>query len=401
MKNQKGHILISGSSIAGPCLAYWLNKSGFKTTVIEKSPKFRDGGQNIDISGVARTIVDRMGLLEKVEAQNTTEVGLKFVNGKGSAIATFPQNGDDSFTSEYEIRRGDLSRLFYEASKDQTNYRFGTWIESIHELADSIQAKFSDGSTESFDLIVSAEGVGSPTRKLVMGEEVSLKYLGIWMGYFRIPAVPEDDRWARWYNATKGRVIMMRPSSPGRRAVTVGFRSDDPQPKHLTREEQQKAFKTVLAGAGWQSERIIANLGHDDDMYLGPILQVKAKDWSKGRFVLVGDAADGPSPITGMGTTLAVMGAYILAGEISKGDDLLAALKSYQRILQPYVEKVQQLPPGVPLIVYPRTSLGVAIVRSGARIFGSKTVRTLREVFKPRKTGRKESDEFILPDYTF
>ncbi|RZA05399.1 MAG: FAD-binding monooxygenase [Proteobacteria bacterium] len=399
----RGKILICGASIAGPCLAYWLNRAGFETHIIERAPKFRDGGQNIDISGPAKQVVELMGLTAAIKESSTREAGLRFVNAKGDTVAEFPQSGDSTFTRELEIRRGDLSRIFFDATKAATTYRFGLAVRTLHPREEGIGVELTDGTKEEYDLVISAEGVGSATRKLLMDEFVKLNYLGLWMAYFRIPKLPSDDLWARWYNAPGGRVILLRPSSRDAMSAAVDFLSDDAHGDHQPVEAQREKVKKVLSGMGWQAERISAGLSFDDDFYLGPVSQVKASRWSKGRFALVGDAAYGPSPITGKGTSLAILGAYVLAGELAANQDALAALKAYEKRLRPYVEKCQQLPPGVPRVAHPRTKLGIALLNGAAAAVGSRPVRTIRKLVASKAAPAEEAEgkDFELPRYAF
>ena len=307
-------------------------------------------------------------------------------------------------TQEIEILRGDLSRVFYDATKEQTEYRFGVSVTAVRNQPDTISVDFTDGSTEVYDLVVAAEGVGSATRKLVMDECVSLKYLGFYTAYFRIPKLPGAVSWARWYNAVGGLVILMRPSTAASESVCVDFRSDDRAVDRQSLDTRREMIRKALRGVGFEGARISENLDYDDDLYLGPLMQVKASRWSVGRFVLVGDAAYGPSAVTGMGTTLAITGAYVLAGELAKHTSHLAALASYAQILRPLIDKAQRLPPGVPWIAHPKTRLGISVFNAFARAAASKPVQSILRVLTPKSRSmptEAKSDGFTLPSYEF
>ncbi len=111
-------ILISGASVAGPTAAYWLAKAGHRVTVLERGDRLRTAGQNVDVRGPGREVLRRMGLEETILAQGTGEVGLRFVDDDGGALAEFPAGDDDSggATAQVEILRGTLASTFGELS---------------------------------------------------------------------------------------------------------------------------------------------------------------------------------------------------------------------------------------------------------------------------------------------
>jgi 2-polyprenyl-6-methoxyphenol hydroxylase-like FAD-dependent oxidoreductase len=347
MERRREKILISGAGIAGAFLANLLNRVGFRTVVVEKAMQLRTGGQNVDIHGAGRLIVERMGFLDTIKSFHTTERGLRMVDSDGRTLKVFPQDTekDEALTKELEILRSDLAKVFYQSSHLETEYRFGLTIQAQTEFDAGISVKFSDGKTEEFDLVVSAEGVGSPTRNQVMKGFFEKVYLGAWMGFFRIPKTSTDDEWAEAYMRKGGPGLMIRPSSDDSRGVLLSFKSDDGSFNYRTISEQKQIIRDYLKDGGWQCERVLANLDWDDDLYLGPLIQIKASQWSKGRFVLLGDAGYSPSVLTGRGTTLAITGAYVLAGELANTDKLHIALKAYEAKLKVFANACQYLPP--------------------------------------------------------
>jgi 2-polyprenyl-6-methoxyphenol hydroxylase-like FAD-dependent oxidoreductase len=151
-----------------------------------------------------------------------------------------------------------------------------------------------------------------------------------------------------------------------------------------------------FADAGWQAKRILAAFASESsELYMQRTAQVHASTWSRGRVVLLGDAAYCASPISGMGTSLALAGAYVLAGELAKHADHRHALASYETLLRPYVvTKAQKLPPGAPRIANPMSRLGVQVLRGFLRIAASKPVRAAASsLFTP------PADAFIVPRY--
>lgn len=394
MKDKK--ILVSGASIAGPTLAYWLHQYDFEVTVVEREPELRLGGQNIDVKGPAKEIAVKMGIVEEIRNHNTTEIGLRFVDSQNQTLAEFPADSSMSMTQELEILRGDLVRILYEHTSNDVKYIFGDHIVKIKQTDDEVEVEFGSGKKEFFDIVISAEGIGSGTRNLAFGSLPHYKYLGLHTAYLTIPKKNTDSRWARWYNAPKGIVFMLRPDNYGETRASVTFLAEENAYKDLDEKEQKKALIRHIQGAGWESERLVDEIEGSRDFYFERVSQVKADRWSTGRVAVTGDAAWCATPIAGKGTDLAMAGAYILAGELSKAKDHEEAFRNYEEIMRPYVEECQKLPPGIPGIVYPESKWGVALLNKCIRVAGSKPVKRLAVFFSGKKEDKKE---FILPDY--
>ncbi|KAI4697279.1 uncharacterized protein J4E84_000406 [Alternaria hordeiaustralica] len=380
------NILISGSGIAGPVTAYWLHRfmPTCQITIVERSPEPRLGGQAVDLRSSALPIVKKMGILEKVKEKTTTEVGMQFVYRDGERRATFEATGEEerqSATSEYEILRGDMARIVYELTLSNPNikYVFGemaTEVQQDESKGSKALVTFANGKlppTE-FDVVIGADGQMSRTRRIVFGHgpknDDYLHRLGQYSALFTMPREPVDTQYAQWYNASRGRLFLLRPDQYGTTraylAITDGdlsrFEEIDKLLKKGTREEQQAWFEKEFEGAGWQTERCIREMKRADDFYMQQIAQVRMDTWHKGCVALVGDAAYCPSPISGVGTGAAIVGAYVLAGEISRSqDDIPTALTNYERITREYVDKAQKLIPGAPQIANPQTEWGIKV----------------------------------------
>ncbi|CAN9087154.1 unnamed protein product [Alternaria alternata] len=380
------NILINGSGIAGPVTAYWLHRfmPTCQITILERAPEPRLGGQAVDLRSSCLPIVKKMGVLEKVKEKTTTEVGMQFVYRDGQRRATFEATGEEerqSATSEYEILRGDMARIVYELTKNnpQITYIFDEMAIEVQQ-DESKDGKalvtFKNGKlppTE-FDVVIGADGQMSRTRRMVFGHGPNnddyLYRLGQYSALFTMPRDPTDTQYAQWYNASRGRLFLLRPDQYGTTraylAVTDAnlsrFDELDKLLKKGTREEQQAWFAKEFEGAGWQTERCIREMKKADDFYMQQIAQVKMDTWHKGRVALVGDAAYCPSPISGVGTGAAIVGAYVLAGEISRNqEDIPTALANYERVAREYVDKAQKLIPGAPQIANPQTEWGIKI----------------------------------------
>ncbi|MBE9662954.1 FAD-dependent monooxygenase [Mucilaginibacter myungsuensis] len=395
MKDKK--ILVTGASIAGPTLAYWLNRYGFNVTVAERAPELRLGGQNIDVKGPAAEIARKMGIEEAIRAQNTTEVGLRFVNTRNKTVAEFPVESSLSMTQELEILRGDLVRILYDLTKVDVEYRFGEHITQLEQTNANVNVTFSSSRSELFDLVIAAEGIGSKTRELAFAKRPEFKFLGLYTAYLTITRSATDSSWARWCNAENGIVFLLRPDNHGETRASITFTATEDEYKGLSLEEQRSALIGRIRGSGWESERLIMEINKTSDLYFDRISQVKAPEWSEGRVAIVGDAAYCATPIAGKGTDLAMTGAYILAGELYTASTYQKAFEVYEQKMRPYVEKCQQLPPGIPGLVYPRTKIGVGLLNTVVSAFGSRPAKWVFSFFGKDKKAPKQ--EITLPDY--
>lgn len=390
------HILISGASIAGPVTAYWLAKKGFKVTVVERAESLRRGGQNIDISDAARDVVRKMGLESEIRARHTGEKGLQFVDTHGRPRASFPVSHKGSLTKEIEILRGDLAEILVDATEDNVTYRFGDSITALEETNDAVDVTFASGKHETFDLVIAADGMNSSTRKLILEDDQAEKYIGCWGSYFTIPRLDRDTDWWRWYTSPTGIVAFLRPDNRGTMRASVNFLSDDASSSPLSLEDKKDLIRAKLDGAGWESERMIEALDGVDDVFLGPLTQVRAKRWYKGRLVLAGDAAHCPTPYTGMGTTLAIIGGHILAQEIAAHSSHTDAFQAYDTKFRPFAEEAQKLPPGVPNAAYAQSKFKVALINGGAALAASRPVQKLISMFSGEG---EDKNKFTLPEY--
>ncbi|KAL9111258.1 MAG: hypothetical protein Q9227_004336 [Pyrenula ochraceoflavens] len=404
------NILISGCGIAGPALAYFLRRAGHRVVIVERSAILRSTGQNIDIRNAGLEVIRRMepGVEDQIRNSTTHEKGLAFVDRDNKRIAEFAQTGNSraSFTSEIEILRGDLAAIFArQAEKAGTEIRLDNSITSLEEQENGIHVQFDKTEIgELFDAVILADGMNSRARGIVW-PNVQLKSLGMYTSYYTIPRGAADEDaggWARWYNASGGRSILLRPDSQGTTRVFTSVMSDDPRLhgyEDLSVPQQKALYAEFFADAGWEASRVIDGLRQADDFYMQLIAQVHIDKWYHGRVALLGDAGYCPSPITGMGTSVAIVGAYVLAGELSKcGGDYEKAFSEYDNIMRPYVTNAQKLPPGAPAVANPQSNLGISILNSTLSFVQKSGLGYLAA-----KLGEKmpTSEKLDLPDYDF
>ncbi len=340
-------VLVAGASIAGPALAYWLRRRGAEVTVVERAPALRPGGQAVDARGVAKEVIRRMGLDAAVRAACTETAGAYTVDVDGNVLETYraDDDGGDGYISEIEILRGDLSRVLYDATRDDVEYVFGDRIAELTQDADGVEVAFAGGDRRRFDLVVGADGLHSALRAMVFGpHERFVRHLGLVLAFYSVPNEFGLDRWLIEYEEA-GRSAGLRPIQDATRAMAVfSFSAADLDVDYRDVEAQKRLLRERMAGLGWLAPRILAHLDDTPDFYLDQVAQVVMDRWSSGRAGLLGDAAFSSSPMSGQGTGLALVGAYLLAGELAAAEwDPEAGFAGYERRMRSFVEANQEI----------------------------------------------------------
>ena len=364
-------ILVSGGGIAGNAVAFWLSKLGHDITVVERFPGLRITGLQIDLRGHGIEVLKLMGLDEAFRAKAAPEQGIQVVDKSGRRRGYFPANtsgkGTQNFTSEYEIMRGDLCRIMHDVTKDRVEYIFGTSVESFEEKDGAVDVRFSDGKTGKYDLLIGADGQGSRTRRMMLGSGAADAFVpigdGEYIAYFTIPRPMQEGEGytSTFYLATRNRWVLTRRSNSEEMQIYLACKLDAGRLSAARQEgvkEEKEALIEIFKDAGWQLDEILESLKDTDNFYGEHLGLIKLDSWSRGSVTLLGDAGYCPSVHTGMGTTSAMVGAYILAGEIGRhcgssaggnasggGDSkkgLATALKAYEEKFQPFMNHVQK-----------------------------------------------------------
>lgn len=408
-------VLISGVGVAGPAVAFFLAKTGARVTVVEKAPVLLASGQNIDISGTAISIVKKMRLMEQLRNLNTREVGSRFINAKGQTYASFPmkKGSSGSLTAEFEILRGDLAKMLYEPTKDHpnVNYIFSTTVKQVLSNDDvSVKVELSNGDVQEYDVLVVADGQWSKLRKNNFPpEDLKVVDTNMYTAYCTIPRLPTDDDWWNIHVALQSRIIGVRPDPHGtirafltRMPCNAAQKQAWQEASRGGRKMQQELLRREFADLGSFAPRILDAMDSADDFYFQAIQQIRMSKWSNNRIVLVGDAAYCPTPLTGMGASLAINGAYVLAGELSKleeGEHPAKALSAYEENFRGWVEKSQYIPSIFPNALHPATPMKRWVLESMMWAV-SKLIAMPWVASRIGADQSQETDDFELPEYS-
>ncbi|MFD6104984.1 FAD-dependent monooxygenase [Nocardia salmonicida] len=340
-------VLVAGASIAGPALAHWLSRWGAEVTVVERAPALRPGGQAVDARGVAKEVIRRMGLDASVRAARTETAGAYTVDADGNVLETFraDDHGGDGYIAEIEILRGDLSQVLYDDTRDGVEYIFGDHITELTQDAAGADVAFASGDRRRFDLVVGADGLHSALRAMVFGpHERFVRHLGHMLAFYSVPNEFGLDRWLIDFQES-GRSAGLRPIQDATRAMAMfSFPSRDFDVDYRDVAAQKRLLRERTADLGWLTPNILAHLDDTPDFYLDQVAQVVMDRWSSGRVALLGDAAFSSSPLSGAGTGLALVGAYVLAGELAAaGWEPEAGFAAYERRMRSFVEANQEI----------------------------------------------------------
>lgn len=342
-KEKIKNILVVGAGITGPIVCYWLKHAGFSPTLIEKSASLRQGGHAIDIRGIAVPIIKKMGIYDELCKKRTQIETCHYVDRNGKTL--FEEQGEAAGFrqgEEVEIVRGDLIEILMQTIKD-IPVHFQQSLEAVEQKDEYVNLRFKDGQVMQYDLLIGCDGLHSSTRSMVFSEnEFQLKNLGCYISVFSLPNYLHLNHSEILFESNQKLAHISSDKDADRAHAGFMFRSDRVLKDIRNLEEQKTFLREHFEHMGWETDTLMEYMDTSDDLYFDSITQVKMPAWTKGRVALVGDAGYCASPLSGQGTSLALVGAYLLAGELkaAKGDYSLA-FERYNDLLRPFVEANQ------------------------------------------------------------
>jgi 2-polyprenyl-6-methoxyphenol hydroxylase-like FAD-dependent oxidoreductase len=391
-------ILISGAGIAGPTLAYWLDRYGFDVTLVERAPRPRTGGYIIDFWGLGYDVADRMQVVRALQETAYKVQELRLVDAEGRRVGGFGAGVFRQLTGGryLSLPRSALAKLLYDVIAERCPIIFGDSIRELVQTDAGVDVSFERAPGRHFDLVIGADGQHSVVRKLAFGEEDRFeRYLGYAVAAFEGKQYrPRDQN------------VYVSYGLPGKQVARFALRDDDTLfllvftassppavPAHDTRA--QKAYLHVeFDGAGWECGRILDALDRCDEIYFDRVSQIHLRRWSHDRVALVGDAAAAPSLLAGQGAALAMTAAYVLAGELARArGDHRKAFARYEAMLREFLDGKQASAQRFAGSFLPQTRLGIFLRNQVTKLFGLPAVANY-------VLGRGLLDRLALPDYS-
>jgi 2-polyprenyl-6-methoxyphenol hydroxylase-like FAD-dependent oxidoreductase len=366
-------VLIVGAGIAGPTLAFWLQRAGFTPTLVERAPELRPGGYLIDFWGAGFDVADAMGIVPDVIRRGYHLREVRQVGDDGGRITSFdPELFVRGTGGRYvSIARSELAAIIYDALDGRVETLFGDTVRSLEDESDRVHVTFGRGATRDFDLVIGADGQHSQVRRLVFGpQERFEKYLGITVAAFEVEGYrPRDELVAVMYTQVGYQVTILSL----RNDVTMFLFTfvDEGSVANHDADAQKAALRARLAGVGWEIPAILQRMDDAKTFYCDRVSQIQMPSWTRGRVALLGDAAACVSLLAGQGTALAMVEAYVLAAELARArGDHANAFAGYERKLMPFLQSKQKAAVRLAPAFAPRSGTQLFLRNSVMKLFG-------------------------------
>ncbi|MYT33818.1 MULTISPECIES: FAD-dependent monooxygenase [unclassified Streptomyces] len=376
-------VLISGAGIAGPTLAYWLARHGFRPTVVEHAQGLRSSGSPVDVRGPAVSAAEQMGIMPQLRAAGTEVTELCFVDDSGRRVGRIPMQ---TMGDSVELPRFDLATILFEAAREEAEFLFGDSIATLHQDAGGVDVTFEHAPPRRFDLVIGADGLHSRTRRLTFGPESAyVQHLGVWVATMPVDDLGLDRHKVLLHNAP-GRAVALHP---GRGKAMAAFMYRGPGDEgfdHRNTADHKRRLIAAYIGAGWHVPELLQRVGDVDDLYFDSVSQVRLDRWSIGRVALLGDAASCVS-LFGAGSTLAMAGASTLAEALAATPaDHEGAFRRYEREHRRLVAPKQRAVRQATALLIPTSRFSIAARNAATRLWPlASGVQPIRRALRRRR----------------
>lgn len=371
-------VLISGGGIAGLTLAYWLRRYAIPSVVIEQAQEIRRDGYGIDFFGTGYDVAERMGLIDCLRSQQVPLDYVAYVNKVGKPVAKLPVAlMRNIMHGKYlGLMHWTLEEALYEAIAGQVEVRFGRSLIAVAPGPDAVAVTFNDGTTESFDLLIGADGVHSLTRALVFGsEEQFSRFLGYMIAFYPLP-----DRYGighAWQMYVQPGRLVGAFGSRHEGDLFTFFMYQTPQKERLAREQRLPRLREVFAGMSWITPQLLSEVSEPESIFMDAVTQIQMPVWHQDRVALVGDACGCPTLVSGQGASLAMGGAYLLAEALHETAEYQEAFHRYEQRMRLHVQAQQKNARGFAKSFLPGSSLGLLVQQVMMKVLFRETFRGL------------------------
>lgn len=367
------NILISGAGIAGVTLAYWLRKFGFNPVIVERAPELRKGGYAIDFWGKGFDVAERMGILQDLEESDLRiqEVAVLDENGNRKCGINYAKIKKLMQGRAFTLLRSDLSKIIYNQLEKDTEIIFDDSITQIEQFPAKTTVRFRSGKMRDFSLVVGADGLHSNVRNLVFGDESQFeKFYGYYTSSYTLKNNLPGGASFSMYNVPGKQVAIYSTGKTKKTTALFIFTSTQKKPfAHRDLQMQKKILRDEFQSLGWYCPALLSEMDNAPDFYFDVVSQVQMGQWSNERVTLVGDACDCPSLLSGQGSTLAMVGAYILAGELKDANgNYKTAFERYENLFKPFTEEKQKIAQGFAKSFVPQSKFGIWTRNNGIKL---------------------------------
>lgn len=343
MESIKHKVLVSGASIAGLSTAYWMNKLGYKVTVVEIANEPRTMGGAVDFKESAVEIAKRMGIFEQLKANRLHVEKVEFKNAQNSTEGSILLGTEENLPNdEIEIERDKFIRILMDELKNDVEFIFNDSISALEETKDNISVAFKSGLEQTFSLVFGCDGIHSVVRKICFGDET--QYAHFLNAYFSITIVNKllvKQKTMEMYNVPD-KSIMLNAYNNKTDIIFCFYAENEIPYDYRNIEQQREIILNQFAGESWRTSELLEIIENSKNFYFDKFCQIKMPSWTKGRVALVGDAGYCASPAAGMGASLSMIGAGTLADALQKHNgNFEAAFEEYNQNLRPFIEEVQ------------------------------------------------------------